>query len=240
MASSAFGACSGNACGDIRFGYDDDCYKTTNLGKRKVKVWLGVFGFELLPNQTKSLVLNGKCVQVYAGGEKADYLDSPPGNIGSGGLSPKPGLDTMFPRPDPGRKIHFVVLPPLERESRKKIQLIIGLQTQVDQCSKYWIRGSLAEDKAQIGGKSYPYYSVEGVEVGSNIVDCFIVGDDGVFRNPPMVQKVLYLGGIAQQLYKSDFPLVVYTPINFVVKYKVLTPSNGGWTESNEILVPEK
>lgn len=95
----AVAACTGDACGDIDFGFENGCYKTTNNGQRKVKVELGIYGFELRPNQTHILRLNSNCPQVYMGGEKAYYIDSPRVSDSKGQVSTSTVND--LPRPEP-------------------------------------------------------------------------------------------------------------------------------------------
>lgn len=99
VSNQALAACTGDACDDIDFGFENGCYKTTNNGQRKVKVELGIYGFELKPRQTDILRLNGNCPQVYAGGEKAYYIDSPKSSGSKGSVSTTTANDLARPEP---------------------------------------------------------------------------------------------------------------------------------------------
>lgn len=73
----AWSACSGEACDDVNFSFENGCYVARNTGTRKIKVERGPYGVQLGPGATDVLRINGNCPQNYMGGEKAVYLDSP-------------------------------------------------------------------------------------------------------------------------------------------------------------------
>lgn len=66
-------ACSGNACDDIVFAFEQNCFKATNHGTRRVKVTMGPYSRIVQRGETWWLQINGVCPRSYVGGDKAVY-----------------------------------------------------------------------------------------------------------------------------------------------------------------------
>lgn len=69
--------CSGNACGEVSFYYENGCHYAQNHSGRKVNAQMGAIKFELRPGQTHTLTnpFGGGCLRAFAGGTKANYAD---------------------------------------------------------------------------------------------------------------------------------------------------------------------
>lgn len=67
--------CSGNACKDIRFSFENGCYITRNIGTQKVKVTQGPASRTLGAGESftlRGLGVEG-CITTYPGTETANY-----------------------------------------------------------------------------------------------------------------------------------------------------------------------
>lgn len=67
--------CTGNACIDVYFGFEDQCYVTENTGDRRVRALRGPYTIDLPPRQRHRLQIDGRCVDGYFGSNQAWYID---------------------------------------------------------------------------------------------------------------------------------------------------------------------
>lgn len=76
IAADAFATeCTGNACSDVFFGWENDCYTTENLSNRRIRVLRGPYEFLLQAKERHVLRVNNQCVDSYFGGNQAFYAD---------------------------------------------------------------------------------------------------------------------------------------------------------------------
>lgn len=129
-----------------------------------------------------------------------------------GAQTPGASLQDMqaFPAATAGQKRHVLNLPALDNEDAVKVELIIG-QTKTIDCNHQTLGGQLEERTAE--GWGYNYYVLPEVRGGaSTMMGCPAGSEREAFVTLP--QQTLLR-------YNSRLPVVIYTPENVEVRYRL-------------------
>ena len=115
-----------------------------------------------------------------------------------------------FPEAVAGQKRHVLILPAVANEDDLKVQLLIG-KTQTIDCNHHILGGQLETRTAQ--GWGYDYYVLPSVGAGaSTLMGCPANSEREAFVTIPD-QPLLR--------YNSRLPVVVYTPDDVEVRYRI-------------------
>ena len=115
-----------------------------------------------------------------------------------------------FPATTAGQTRHVINLPAQSDEDALKVELILGKTKTVD-CNRQFFVGSLETRTAQ--GWGYDYYVLPALGAGaSTLMGC-----------PPGSEREAFVTTQEQPLirYNSRLPVVVYTPSDVEVRYRV-------------------
>ena len=117
-----------------------------------------------------------------------------------------------YPQADKGMKRQVITLPAQKDESTYKVELLIGQTLEVD-CNQHRLGGEL--ESKTLEGWGYEYYVFDKA---TSPVSTMMACPDG-----KKTQKFVtaYLGDDAMVRYNSKLPIVVYTPENIDVKYRI-------------------
>ena len=117
-----------------------------------------------------------------------------------------------YPKADKGMKRQVIQLAPEKDESTLKVELLIGQTLEVD-CNRHRLGGEL--ESKTLEGWGYDYYVFDKV---SSPVSTMMACPDGK-KEKKFISA--YLGDDGMVRYNSKLPIVVYTPENVEVKYRI-------------------
>lgn len=117
-----------------------------------------------------------------------------------------------YPKAGKGMKRQVIQLTPEKDESTLKVELLIGQTLEVD-CNKHRLGGEL--DSKTLEGWGYDYYVFDKV---TSPVSTMMACPDGKKEKKFITA---YLGEDGMLRYNSKLPIVVYTPENVEVKYRI-------------------
>ena len=117
-----------------------------------------------------------------------------------------------YPKAEQGMKRQVIQLPQQQDESALKVELLIGQTLEVD-CNRHRLGGQL--ESRTLEGWGYDYYVFDKV---TSPVSTMMACPDGK-KEKKFVTA--YLGDNSLLRYNSKLPIVIYTPENVEVKYRV-------------------
>ncbi|EML5378753.1 serine protease inhibitor ecotin [Enterobacter bugandensis] len=117
-----------------------------------------------------------------------------------------------YPQAEKGMKRQVIQLPVQQDEANYKVELLIGKTLEVD-CNQHRLGGQL--ESKTLEGWGYDYYVFDKV---TSPVSTMMACPDGK-KEKKFVTA--YLGDNSLLRYNSKLPIVVYTPENVEVKYRV-------------------
>lgn len=134
--------------------------------------------------------------------------------VSTGALAAEQPLEKVapYPKAEQGMKRQVIQLPQQADESAYKVELMIGQTLEVD-CNRHRLGGHL--ESKTLEGWGYDYYVFDNVTSPvSTMMAC---------PENTKTQKFVtaYLGDNSLLRYNSKLPIVVYTPENIDVKYRV-------------------
>lgn len=117
-----------------------------------------------------------------------------------------------YPQAEKGMKRQVIQLPVQQDEANYKVELLIGKTLEVD-CNQHRLGGQM--ESKTLEGWGYDYYVFDKV---TSPVSTMMACPDGK-KEKKFVTA--YLGDNTLLRYNSKLPIVVYTPENVEVKYRV-------------------
>ena len=117
-----------------------------------------------------------------------------------------------YPKAEQGMKRQVIQLPQQQDESTLKVELMIGQTLEVD-CNRHRLGGQL--ESKTLEGWGYDYYVFDKV---TSPVSTTMAYPDGKKEKQFVMAG---LGDAGMLRYNSKLPIVVYTPANIDVKYRI-------------------
>lgn len=117
-----------------------------------------------------------------------------------------------YPKAERGMKRQVIQLPQQQDESALKVELLIGQTLEVD-CNRHRLGGQL--ESRTLEGWGYDYYVFDKV---TSPVSTMMACPDGKKEKQFVMAG---LGDAGMLRYNSRLPIVVYTPANIDVKYRI-------------------
>ncbi|HKS32987.1 MAG TPA: serine protease inhibitor ecotin [Enterobacteriaceae bacterium] len=127
-------------------------------------------------------------------------------------LTHQPSTEAPWPAPSAGMKRQIIQLPAQQDEQGFKVELLIGQEREVD-CNQHRLGGNL--ETKTLAGWGYDYYVFTPTSgTASTMMAC----PDGKKERKFITA---WLGDNALLRYNSRLPIVIYTPNNIDVKYRI-------------------
>lgn len=160
-------------------------------------------------NLSLTLLLAACCIPALHAEETTMLPDTEKSKL----ISPFPEAQQDFVR-------HAIFLPKAENESSLKIELAVGKTLEVD-CNRHHFIGKLEEKN--LDGWGYTYYELNKIDgPASTMMACL---------NPEKTTQFITIPSDKLIRYNSKLPIVIYTPKDVAVKYRVWSASQN-WEET--------
>jgi len=122
-----------------------------------------------------------------------------------------------YPKADKDMIRQVIYLPQLENEDNFKVELLIGKTLEVD-CNYHMMGGTLVSKTLE--GWGYNYLVLEKLSPGAST----LMGCPDIKKTKKFIAA--NLNDHAIERYNSKLPIVIYTPKDVEVKYRVWTTDN--------------
>ena len=125
-----------------------------------------------------------------------------------------PQLESVapYPKAEKGQVRQVIWLPQQQNEDRYKVELLVGKTLEVD-CNRHMMGAQI--EQRTLEGWGYDYYVVKGLSpVASTQMACPEGGKHQAF-------VTANIGAHSLQRYNSKLPMVIYTPADVQVKYRL-------------------
>lgn len=133
------------------------------------------------------------------------------------GTAQQPAADAPWPEASPGMVRQIITLPTQQNEQDFKVELAIGQTREVD-CNRHSLGGTLETKTLQ--GWGYDYYVFTPA---SGMASTMMACPDGKKQSQFITAT---LGDSGMLRYNSRLPVVIYTPKDFEVKYRIWQADN--------------
>ncbi len=128
-------------------------------------------------------------------------------------LESKPTMKTdMFPQAKKDQIQHVINLPKLNQEDQHKVEIFLAKKMAAD-CNLHSLQAELTTKDLKGWGYNYYEYTTKG-HIASTMMAC---------QEQPTMQSILSQGTLLR--YNSRMPLVIYTPKDYTVEYRVWSAS---------------
>ncbi|UQQ17939.1 serine protease inhibitor ecotin [Salmonella sp. WGH-01] len=127
-------------------------------------------------------------------------------------IPPSRWKNRPYPQAEKGMKRQVITLTPQQDESTLKVELLIGQTLNVD-CNQHRLGGTL--ETKTLEGWGYDYYVFDNV---TSPVSTMMACPEGKKEQKFVTAR---LGEDGMLRYNSKLPIVVYTPANVDVKYRI-------------------
>lgn len=142
------------------------------------------------------------------------------GSLSASAFAQQPSADNLapYPKPEKGISRQTIQLAELKNERLYKVELIIGQTLEVD-CNQHLLLGQL--QSKTLDGWGYDYYVYEAAkspDSGPMHASTMMACPEGKKEKKFVAANV---GADGMLSYNSKLPIVVYTPDNIEVKYRL-------------------
>lgn len=122
--------------------------------------------------------------------------------------------DSIFPPAIGNQEKHVINLPAKENESMYRIEIVQGKFLNVESCNQYsFFTGEIV--KKELKNYGYNYYTLNGFDDSKIISTTKYCPENKTDRFIPITNSILYF------IYNSKLPIVLYTPKNVKIKYRI-------------------
>jgi len=130
---------------------------------------------------------------------------------------------SIFPKPEKGMKKVVIEVPHSEKDSSKKIEIVVGKYMETDTCNHYGLSGEFSTHDLKGWGYQYLTFQTNGA-TPSTMMAC---------NDSEKIHQFVFSKGHLMD-YNGKMPVVLYLPEGYEAKFKIYT-SNGDLYSAQEI-----